>query len=410
MALQTRHGRDRAGGRHETAATRGPFRRGSRAVGCTARRAAAPGRATAGAGLGPVLGRLIRVDDRAVRLRLRRRRRHARRDLRRRPGRARGHRHARAAEPDLSGSGGPAAARHDRRAGGARRAGRCCGRPSRTTRGRPHARVDLRVNDGDVPTGPGHRVAVARAYTGGADRCERRRDHVGEHRRTRGAGPRRCDARGVGRGHRTRRRRRLPRRRVPRAVAAAGARARAGRRRATSRRPLRDVAAGAASLARIARPAGYAVLAFAQTFVRGALLVLIVVVALDVLSLGSGAVGWLNAAIGAGGLVGGALAARLARLSRLGRCVRAGRGPVGFAARGARRDLDGGRRLSRAGHRRSRQRGRGCGRVHLATAPASATGTQRPRWARFELVAFAGLCAGSAAAPAISTGWDPAAR
>jgi predicted MFS family arabinose efflux permease len=90
-------------------------------------------------------------------------------------------------------------------------------------------------------------------------------------------------------------------------------------RRRTSRGPVRDLADGAASLARIARPAGYVVLGFAQTFVRGALLVLLVVVALDVLSLGSGAVGWLNAAIGAGGLIGGALATRLARLSRLGR-------------------------------------------------------------------------------------------
>jgi predicted MFS family arabinose efflux permease len=90
-------------------------------------------------------------------------------------------------------------------------------------------------------------------------------------------------------------------------------------RRTTSRGPLHDLAEGAASLVRIARPAGYVVLGFAQTFVRGALLVLLVVVALDVLSLGSGGVGWLNAAIGVGGLIGGALATRLARLSRLGR-------------------------------------------------------------------------------------------
>jgi hypothetical protein len=90
-------------------------------------------------------------------------------------------------------------------------------------------------------------------------------------------------------------------------------------RRAPSRGPVRNVAEGSAALFRIARPAGYVVLGFAQTFVRGALLVLLVVVALDVLSLGSGAVGWLNAAIGAGGLLGGALMARLARLSRLGR-------------------------------------------------------------------------------------------
>ena len=56
------------------------------------------------------------------------------------------------------------------------------------------------------------------------------------------------------------------------------------RRAALSEGRLRDLAEGAASLVRIARPAGYVVLGFAQTFVRGALLVLLVVVALDVLS------------------------------------------------------------------------------------------------------------------------------
>ena len=48
-----------------------------------------------------------------------------------------------------------------------------------------------------------------------------------------------------------------------------------------------------------------AVLVFAQTFVRGALIVLIAVLAVKTLALGASAVGWLNTAIGAGGVAGG---------------------------------------------------------------------------------------------------------
>ncbi|WP_183408054.1 cyclic nucleotide-binding domain-containing protein [Nocardioides pocheonensis] len=87
---------------------------------------------------------------------------------------------------------------------------------------------------------------------------------------------------------------------------------------------LRDAAAGALALMRIGRPAGMVVLAFAQTFVRGALLVLLVVLALDTLSLGDDSIGWLNAAIGLGGLVGAAAASRLVGLHNLGRCFVAG--------------------------------------------------------------------------------------
>ena len=50
-----------------------------------------------------------------------------------------------------------------------------------------------------------------------------------------------------------------------------------------------------------------------QTFARGILTVLAVVIAIDVFSLGSAGVGWLVAALGAGGLVGGPLAAVLVR-------------------------------------------------------------------------------------------------
>jgi hypothetical protein len=83
---------------------------------------------------------------------------------------------------------------------------------------------------------------------------------------------------------------------------------------------VRETLEGAAALARIGRPAGLVVLAFAQTFVRGALLVLLIVLALDTLGLGEDSIGWLNAAIGLGGLAGGAAAARLVRLNNLGRC------------------------------------------------------------------------------------------
>lgn len=173
-----------------------------------------------------------------------------------------------------------------------------------------------------------------------------------------------------------------------------------------SRGPLRDAAAGAVSLARIARPAGYAVLAFAQTFVRGALLVLIVVVALDVLSLGHGAVGWLNAAIGAGGLVGGVLAARLAHLTRLGRCFVLGVALWGLplvalgaistpaAAYVALVIVGGGNAVEDAG---------------MFTLLPRLVGNRNaaPAMGAIELVAFAGLCAGSAAAPAISDWLGP---
>ena len=86
------------------------------------------------------------------------------------------------------------------------------------------------------------------------------------------------------------------------------------------RRLVRDAAAGGAALARIARPAGMVVLAFAQPFVRGALLVLMIVLALDTLALGEESIGWLNAALGLGGVLGAAAASRIVRLSRLGRC------------------------------------------------------------------------------------------
>jgi MFS family permease len=87
---------------------------------------------------------------------------------------------------------------------------------------------------------------------------------------------------------------------------------------------VRDVTTGLAEFLRMAPPGGVAILAFAQTFLRGALVVLIAVLAVHVLALGGSAVGWLTAAFGVGGLVGGAVAAAAVRVTRLGRSFIAG--------------------------------------------------------------------------------------
>ena len=177
-------------------------------------------------------------------------------------------------------------------------------------------------------------------------------------------------------------------------------------RRSAARGVLRDVAAGAAALARIARPAGFVVLAFAQTFVRGALLVLLVVIALDVLALGHGSVGWLNAAIGAGGLIGGVLAAWQAHLTRLGRCfvvglllwsvplVVLGAFPSAVVAYLALLVVGAGNAVEDTG---------------MFTLLPRLLGSRdaAPAMGALELVVFAGLGAGSLAAPAISSWLSP---
>jgi hypothetical protein len=84
-------------------------------------------------------------------------------------------------------------------------------------------------------------------------------------------------------------------------------------------RVVRDAADGLTELARVAPPGGAAILVFAQTFVRGALVVVIPVLAVKTLLLDQSAVGWLTGAIGAGGLVGGAAAAAFVHVTRLGR-------------------------------------------------------------------------------------------
>jgi hypothetical protein len=87
---------------------------------------------------------------------------------------------------------------------------------------------------------------------------------------------------------------------------------------------VRDITSGLGEFWRMAPPGGVAILAFAQTLLRGALVVLIAVLAVRVLGLGGSAVGWLNAALGAGGLAGAALAAGAVRVTRLGRSFIAG--------------------------------------------------------------------------------------
>ena len=64
--------------------------------------------------------------------------------------------------------------------------------------------------------------------------------------------------------------------------------------------------------------------AAAQTFARGVLTVLTVVIAVDMFSLGSAAIGWLNAVLGVGGLLAGPLAVTLVRGRRVARCFGAG--------------------------------------------------------------------------------------
>ena len=87
---------------------------------------------------------------------------------------------------------------------------------------------------------------------------------------------------------------------------------------------VRDVTSGLSGFWRMAPPGGVAILAFAQTLLRGALVVLIAVLAVHVLALGGSGVGWLTAAFGVGGLAGGAVAAGAVRVTRLGRSFIAG--------------------------------------------------------------------------------------
>ena len=72
---------------------------------------------------------------------------------------------------------------------------------------------------------------------------------------------------------------------------------------------VRETVAGFTMLAREERPRSVVVLLGSASVLWGALDVLLVVLALDALSMGQSGVGFLNAAIGAGGIVGAMLAA-----------------------------------------------------------------------------------------------------
>jgi MFS family permease len=81
--------------------------------------------------------------------------------------------------------------------------------------------------------------------------------------------------------------------------------------RSASEHHLREALIGFSTLRSDAQPRLIVGLFSAQTFVRGVLGVMIVVTAVDVLSLGQPAVGYLSAAIGAGGLIGVVVTLRL---------------------------------------------------------------------------------------------------
>jgi hypothetical protein len=91
-------------------------------------------------------------------------------------------------------------------------------------------------------------------------------------------------------------------------------------RAAVDERPVRASRwAAAAALFRVLPHGGAAVLIFLQTFTRGLLMVLIVVLAVSDLRIGEESVGWLTAAIGLGGIIGGLVAVAAMRITRLTR-------------------------------------------------------------------------------------------
>lgn len=84
------------------------------------------------------------------------------------------------------------------------------------------------------------------------------------------------------------------------------------------RHPVLEVAAGLVALARPGRPRTVVALFTTAELVWGAIDVLVLVLALDLLSLGQPAVGYLTAAFGAGGLLGGFVTVVLIGRPRLG--------------------------------------------------------------------------------------------
>jgi MFS family permease len=82
---------------------------------------------------------------------------------------------------------------------------------------------------------------------------------------------------------------------------------------------LSELAGGFATLRRLSGPRTIVALIAAGGMIEGALDVFIVVLALDVLRIGDAGVGFLNSAIGAGGLIGAAMAVALVGRMRLAR-------------------------------------------------------------------------------------------
>jgi len=100
---------------------------------------------------------------------------------------------------------------------------------------------------------------------------------------------------------------------------------------AERRHPWHDVVVGTSTLVRLTPTGGMATLAVVQTIARGALMVGLVVFAFDVLELDVDALGWLNATMGLGGLLGGVIGTAVVRSTRLGRTFVGGVAIWGFA-------------------------------------------------------------------------------
>jgi MFS family permease len=98
----------------------------------------------------------------------------------------------------------------------------------------------------------------------------------------------------------------------------------AGARRRVERDALGELLGGVRTLVQEPHPRLIVLLFASQTFVRGLLNVLLVVSALELLDIGRSGVGWLNAALGAGALLGGLGAVGLVRRRKLA-------GPFGLA-------------------------------------------------------------------------------
>ena len=111
----------------------------------------------------------------------------------------------------------------------------------------------------------------------------------------------------------------------------------------------------------------------AQCFVAGALGVLVIVIALDLLDIGNAGVGLLQAASGIGSIVGAGVALALVGRGAARRRLRARDRPLGRAARADRRRPVTARRRARARRRRRREHAR----RHLGDDAAAADGSAR---------------------------------